>query len=286
MTSTYPSGVAVPQEIKGAVTARFATVGGALVLLTRHEDEAHRPDYGYLRDHAWQCLGCGVTNNGTLGYVAVEPQGEALNGANAHAARCRAVPDRIECAAPASSGHRVVAAELVVIRERISQAVDAVRLLAGALTTAGPVIDQRLQDLAEGVTELAERVGDELAELCGEVATEVAEIGAALEPAPTKPRSRWPWRRDGRARPALLVDDELARPEPLADLLNDALAARQALDGTEAGWERMYRAVERVIEASSDPGGMTAEVRQAVATIHSDLTNGACECPVCLAVTT
>jgi hypothetical protein len=61
---------------KNAIVMRFATLGGATVIVTLARQS----------DHSWQCLGCLDCNRGPM-YEA-----GARREANEHAGRCRSMP--------------------------------------------------------------------------------------------------------------------------------------------------------------------------------------------------
>lgn len=68
------------------------------------------------------------------------------------------------------------------------------------------------------------------------------------------------------------------------DLTAKAREAIETNDKTDAGWDHMFRAIERVIDVSNDPTGLAPEVLEDIASIHCELTMG-CGCRVCRAVT-
>lgn len=66
------------------VRMRFATLGGALVVVSRH---GPRPGHPNHLDHSWVCEGCLA-----VGPHSLISEGAARAEANAHAASCRALP--------------------------------------------------------------------------------------------------------------------------------------------------------------------------------------------------
>jgi hypothetical protein len=63
---------------------RFATLGGALVVVTRTPGSKYR-------DHTWKCLGChaGPANREPDWLISED---DARDQANGHASRCRSLP--------------------------------------------------------------------------------------------------------------------------------------------------------------------------------------------------
>jgi hypothetical protein len=67
-----------------------------------------------------------------------------------------------------------------------------------------------------------------------------------------------------------------------ATLIDTARQAIRANDHTDRGWDRAHRAIDQAVKATSDPTGMDAEGLQRIAEIHAEITNMACERPVCM----
>lgn len=76
-------------QTETTVVMRFATAGGAIVFLTRHE--VPRPAPGNdTHDCSWKCSGC-LQGSGTDQYN-LHSMGYARDEANRHAGQCRAMP--------------------------------------------------------------------------------------------------------------------------------------------------------------------------------------------------
>lgn len=111
------------QTTEGRLIWRYATLGGAPVIVTRHDDSAYvaeLPGWTEVRDCKWTCLGCGDANSG------LRTEEDCQNGANRHAGACHSAPvATVETALAADP-----LAELAGVRREVEDLAAAVRDLA------------------------------------------------------------------------------------------------------------------------------------------------------------
>lgn len=158
---------------------RYATLGGAPVVVTRHDDQAYtETEFGgrvVVHDCRWLCLGCGSGSHS----VDVDPESVCQSGADRHAAECRAM-------APVGEGTpsptTAILAGLAGVRQELADLTAAVRDLADPVNEAACA----LADITEVLSDLPDREG------LADIATAVESLAASVD---DRPRRSWWGRR-------------------------------------------------------------------------------------------
>lgn len=150
--------------------ARYLTIGGAHVVVTRHPGDSHVAYDGSPRNCTWRCLGCG-DGDGVLGLAS---ESGAKRCASEHSAGCRAT------VLPPDPAAQVCA-----------QITDAMRELGEAVGAA-------VLDLAGRVTGLEETLDAGLDHIRGEISDAAGALGQiAADHRPPPVRRRWALRKGG-----------------------------------------------------------------------------------------
>jgi hypothetical protein len=151
----------------GRVIWRYATLGGAPVVVTRHDAEmCVTTDYCGTREQVedcrWLCGGCGDSSRWHDGYDPVMTEAEAQARANKHAGQCRAMPVTSENTNPSPTlDLTAVCAEIAGVRRELAYLAVAIEKAAEPMAEAAralPDIVSAISDLpdpAEGLADVA-----------------------------------------------------------------------------------------------------------------------------------
>jgi hypothetical protein len=151
---------------------RYVTLGGALVIVTRHEGTVvHDGDV-----YDWKCLGCGTDQNLYFDGQDVSER-TAQRHANQHAGECRSLPSRPNTDEPsAAAGLAGIRAELTGVRQELANVAEVMRELA-------VTVDETLLDVANAISDLPDP-----SEGLADIATAVESLVIRLK---ERPRRIW-----------------------------------------------------------------------------------------------
>lgn len=189
-------------SMNAPVIWRYATLGGASVVVTRDDDAAR----GWAADprdavFQWRCLGCGDNQDQHYDDRFLR-EGKAQNRANGHAAECRAMPLATQAVAPSPTAKLL--AEVAGVRRELAGAVEAMRELV-----------DRVADASNELSNVTDAIGDVGAtEVLSDIARAIESLGDAVErDEPRRWRDRFLPRQSNRRR-AIESPGDAERDEP------------------------------------------------------------------------